>query len=364
MMLFLCGDVMTGRGIDQVLPSPVDPTLHEPYVDDAREYVRLAERANGVIPAPVDFRYVWGDALAELERAGPEARIVNLETSITTSEAWEPKGINYRMHPENVSCLTAAGIDCCVLANNHVLDWGLAGLEETLETLNGVGLGSAGAGRDWEEAWAPGVVRTGRGRVLIFGLGGPDSGVPRSWAATGRRPGVGFVGDWSDAAADEVVAHVGRFRESGDLVVVSVHWGGNWGYAVPRAHRRFAHRLVDSGAVEVIHGHSSHHPRGIEVRRGRPILYGCGDFLNDYEGISGHEEYRADLALMYLITLSTVGLAGFRMVPFRRRRLRLERASGSDASWIAGTLDRESARFGTRVAADGDDTLHVQWDGA
>lgn len=68
-------------------------------------------------------------------RAAPDFRIINLETSITTSEDWAPKDIHYRMHPANIPCLTVAKVDCCVLANNHVLDWGRSGLVETLETL-------------------------------------------------------------------------------------------------------------------------------------------------------------------------------------------------------------------------------------
>ncbi len=134
--IFLCGDVMTGRGIDQVLPHPSKPVLYEPYVKDAVDYVHLAERANGPIPKPVSHSYIWGDALDVLERMAPDLRIINLETSITTSEDyWRGKGINYRMHPQNAPCITAAKTDLCVLANNHVLDWGFAGLIETLETL-------------------------------------------------------------------------------------------------------------------------------------------------------------------------------------------------------------------------------------
>src|SRR5690349_5110944 len=106
LLLFLCGDVMTGRGIDQVLPHPSDPRLYESYVDDARDYVELAERKNGPIAAPVTLDHVWGDALDELGRRPTHARIVNLETSVTTSSEPLPKGINYRMHPRNVGCLT------------------------------------------------------------------------------------------------------------------------------------------------------------------------------------------------------------------------------------------------------------------
>ena len=61
--LFLAGDLMCGRAIDQILPHPGDPRLYEAYVKDAGDYVRLAERRNGAIPRPVDFAYVWGWAL-------------------------------------------------------------------------------------------------------------------------------------------------------------------------------------------------------------------------------------------------------------------------------------------------------------
>ena len=131
MRIFLCGDVMTGRGIDQVLPHPCDPRLHERNMESATGYVRLAEQANGPIPTPVDFPYIWGAALDEFRCARPDARIINLETSITHSDSYIPKGINYRMSPENAGCLAAAGVDCCVLGNNHVLDWGHAGLLDT-----------------------------------------------------------------------------------------------------------------------------------------------------------------------------------------------------------------------------------------
>ena len=82
--LFLCGDVMTGRGIDQVLPHPNDPRLHEPYIGEARCYVELAESVNGAIPRPVEFDYIWGDALAEQrEVQGIES---NMEAKQSQSE--------------------------------------------------------------------------------------------------------------------------------------------------------------------------------------------------------------------------------------------------------------------------------------
>src|SRR5262245_11597183 len=132
--VFLCGDVMPGRGIDQALPHPGNPVLHESHCGDAREYVRLAEHVSGPITRPLGFRHIWGDALAELEQATVDASVINLETSITRSdEFWPGKAIHYRMNPPNIGCLTAAGISACSLANNHVLDWGRSGLTETLQ---------------------------------------------------------------------------------------------------------------------------------------------------------------------------------------------------------------------------------------
>jgi poly-gamma-glutamate synthesis protein (capsule biosynthesis protein) len=356
--VFLCGDVMTGRGVDQILPHPTDPSLEESSVKDARVYVELAEAVNGPIPRPVDFTYVWGDALPELDRLAPDVRIVNLETSVTVSEErWPGRGIQYRMHPENAACLTAAGIDVCTLANNHMLDHGRAGLLETLATLDRAGLKVAGAGRDLAQARRPATVELARGgRVVVSAFGTETSGIPPSWAATGDRAGVDLVQRLTEERAAEIGERVGRSKLPGDVVVASIHWGTNWGWDVPPAHVRFAHRLIEAG-VDIVHGHSSHHPRPIEVHRGRLILYGAGDFVDDYEGISGYEEFRGDLVLGYFATVHRASgeLVALRMAPMRLRRMRLTRAARAEVGWLEDTLNRISATFGSRfeVAEDG-----------
>jgi poly-gamma-glutamate synthesis protein (capsule biosynthesis protein) len=362
--LFLAGDVMTGRGIDQLLPVPSDPELFEPFVRDARDYVDLAVRANGPIERPVDFGYIWGVALATLDRISPAARIINLETSVTTaSEPW-PKGINYRMRPENVGCLTAAKLNCCVLANNHVIDWGFGGLEQTLATLRGAGLLTAGAGADVLEAAAPAAIGLPDGRhVLVYGYGSPTSGIPEAWAARRGRAGVNLIEKLGPATARRIGTQITSTRTTRDLVVASVHWGANWGYSIPRTQREFAHELIDTGAVDVVHGHSSHHAKGIEVYGGKPIIYGCGDFLNDYEGIAGHEDYRGDLSLGYFVTLdaATRELAELRIVPMRMLRFSLQDASRADAEWLRVMLAREGKELGTRAELDHDGEIMIRW---
>ena len=100
--IFLCGDVMTGRGLGQIMPHSVDPAIYESYVKDARDYERLAEIVNGPIDKLVSWTYIWGDALRIWKLMSPACRIINLETAITTRNLpWPGKGINYRMHPGN-----------------------------------------------------------------------------------------------------------------------------------------------------------------------------------------------------------------------------------------------------------------------
>jgi poly-gamma-glutamate synthesis protein (capsule biosynthesis protein) len=358
--LFLCGDVMLGRGVDQILPHPGSPRLRERDIRDARSYVALAEALNGPIPRPVDFSWPWGDALPVLDEAAPDVRVVNLETSVTRSDDFAPaKGVHYRMSPANLPCLAVARPDVCVLANNHVLDFGHRGLEETLDVLSAAGLRAVGAGRDVGEARRPAVVGLdGGGRVVVFSFGMTSSGIPPRWAATEDRTGVDLVPDLSDASADEFAARVQRVKRPGDVVVASVHWESNWGYDVSPDQIRFAHRLVDGG-VDVVHGHSSHHPRPIEVYRDRLILYGCGDLIDDYEGIGGYEEYRSDLRLLYLASVEpgTGALVGLRMAPMQARRLRLRRASRADRGWLREVLDQVSHGFGSGVVGAPDGML-------
>jgi poly-gamma-glutamate synthesis protein (capsule biosynthesis protein) len=355
---------MTGRGIDQILPHPGDPQIREPHVVSAAYYVTLAEAINGPIPKPVTFDYIWGEALIELAHVRPDARIINLETSITQSRTLWPKGINYRMNPANVPCINAAQIDVCSLANNHVLDCRYPGLEDTIETLKHSHIALTGAGRDTTEAQAPAIKDiAGRGRVIVFGFGSVTSGIPRDWGAGRNRPGVNLLSDLSGSTADQIATQISNHKQPCDIAIVSIHWGGNWGYRISSDERSFAHRLIETGVVDVLHGHSSHHAKAIEVHNGKLILYGCGDFLNDYEGIPGYEAYRDDLALMYVPTIeaTTGDLVRLSIEPFRIKRFQLSRASLSDVTWVRDVLTREGRPFGTRLDLMQEARLELLW---
>ena len=167
--------------------------------------------------------------------------------------------------------------------------------------------------------------------------------------------------DLSDATADDLTGRARAAKRPGDVAVVSIHWGPNWGYAVGPEQVRFAHRLI-GGGVDLIHGHSPHHPGPVEVFGGKLVLYGCGDCINDYEGITGHERYRGDLRLLYFASLhpDTGTLAALRMVPMQARNLRLRHVGQADARWLATAMERASSRFGSRVGLRPDGLLALR----
>lgn len=362
--LFVCGDVMTGRGIDQILAHSSDPVIHELYIKDARDYVKLAENVNGVIPRKVQADYIWGDAFIEWKKQMPHFKIINLETAITQSENyWKYKGINYRMHPQNIDVLKSADIDVCVVANNHILDWGHEGLKETLNSLQSSNIMFAGAGQTLMQAMQPAIINVSdSNRILIFAVGMESCGISLDWAATKNRAGIFFIKDFSKKSVQWIKKAIEIHKKPNDFIVLSIHWGSNWGYQLPPSYQTFAHDLIDKAGIDFIYGHSSHHPRPIEIYKNKPILYGCGDFINDYEGILGYDEYRNDLSLMYFIefNLPLKKLTRLEMIPITIKRFQIHYANSEDRRWLLDTLSRESAAFGTQMKENNANAIVVE----
>ncbi len=276
------------------------------------------------------------------------------------------------MNPENIDCLKVAKIDCCSLANNHVLDWGYSGLVETIATLKAAQIKTTGAGLNRQSAETPAIMEVkGKGRAIAFSFGVTTSGIPVSWAAGKDKPGVNLLPDLSEPTVQDIQKQVERVKRSGDVVIASIHWGDNWGYEIPSQQIKFAHQLIDRAGVDLIHGHSSHHVKGIEIYRDqpeglalrdRPIIYGCGDLLDDYEGIGDYEAFRDDLGLMYFVTLDsdTGKLVNLQMIPTQIKHFKVQRASTVDLLWLREVLNREGKRFGTQVRWDGNKTLTLE----
>jgi poly-gamma-glutamate synthesis protein (capsule biosynthesis protein) len=246
-----------------------------------------------------------------------------------------------------------------------VLDWGASGLCQTLDTLHDLGIKTAGAGRDLEEARRPAIIDAkANGRIAVIGVGFPSSGIPESWAASRNGAGLNLLSESSEKAVDEIRELLRTVRSPGTIGIVSIHWGGNWGYNILSQHIEFAHALIDTGEVDLVHGHSSHHIKAIEVYKGRLVLYGCGDFLTDYEGIGGYERFTSDISLAYFATVDPFSgmMKKLDLIPFRQRRFRLVRASKRDAERVRDLLRREGRRFNSRFHIAKNGVLSVTTD--
>lgn len=354
---------MTGRGIGQIFPHPSDPVLYERFVKDSRYYLEITEKRSGPIPKPAPFDYIWGEALSEFEHFSPDVRIINLETAVTTSDDhWPRKGIHYRMHPKNFQVLTAAGIDVCSIANNHILDWGYKGLDESLEVLRENHLSICGAGNNSADASAPAVIQAGNQRILVFAYTCADAGTPYAWRAKIEKPGVNLLTGTGRRGVKQVIQDTEKFKKVGDIIILSIHWGDNWGYEIPQSHRKLAHRLIDNESADLIFGHSSHHPKAMEIYKDRLILYGCGDLLNDYEAIPGHEEYRPNLSCMYFPVIKPSGaLKTLQISPMKIHRFRLHRANENERNWLSKRLGRECRKLGTGIELTENGRMRLTW---
>jgi len=201
-----------------------------------------------------------------------------------------------------------------------VLDFGADALRDMLGTLEDHGILFAGAGVNIESARRPAIVTVGSGVVGFMAI---TDNEPR-WEAQADAPGVYYVPiDTEDRRAAELFDLVSQTRSGVDLLIVSAHWGGNWGFDVPDEHRVFAHALIDAGA-DAVYGHSPHVARGVEVYRGRPIMYGAGDFIDDY---AVDQFARNDQSFVFLLETDNAVPDELRLYPtviidFQARRAR------------------------------------------
>jgi poly-gamma-glutamate synthesis protein (capsule biosynthesis protein) len=225
--------------------------------------------------------------------------------------------------------------------------------------LNKNGILTVGAGKNIEEAEKPAIV-WGRATspILIFNYADVSSGVPIWWKTETDKTGVNLITDLTQINADEITpigadkninkdqrasAYKNNIRVNprGNLhqsvIIFSIHWGPNWGYEIAKEQRDFAHRLIDEANVDLIFGHSSHHFKGIETYKGKFIIYGAGDFINDYEGIEGYEEFRGDLVLGYIWEVNKLTI-----LPFKIKKFRLNYCTQEEIGWIFNVLKRES----------------------
>ncbi len=313
--LALMGDVMLGRKVAEALNYHMRP--EEP----------------------------WGDVMPLLDAA--DLRIINLECAITDNEQpWTrtPKVFHFRAEPSAIETLRTARIDACSLANNHTLDFEEQGLLDTLEHLDAASIRHAGAGRNQAEAADPAILtvradHTRRVAMLAFTDNEP------SFAAGTDRPGTNYL---PVSLKPDVLRRVERavsdVREMGvDTVIFSNHLGPNMVQRPKAIFRRFARAVIDLG-VDVYYGHSAHVFQGVEIYRGKPILYDTGDFIDDY---ALDPRLRNDWSFLFQVSVEEGRFERLGLTPVKLARARVDLARGGERETILDRMERLSAEMGT-----------------
>ncbi|WP_284981747.1 CapA family protein [Arthrobacter sp. efr-133-TYG-118] len=298
--------------------------------------------------------YPWGDTLPLLRQA--DIRFANLECVLADhGSPAAGKTYHFRSDAKNVESLHSAAIDVVSLANNHVLDFGVDALLEMLPTLDGRGILRVGAGMDLESARRPVVRQVGASALGFIAFTDNEPG----WEATARTPGIHYVPvGGGDRRVKELLDMVRRTKARNQLLVVSAHWGANWGSTVPPAHRGLARALIDAGA-DVVFGHSAHIFRGIEIYRNRPIVYSAGDFVDDY---AVDPDERNDQSFVFMLETEGNVPHMLRLHPTNIAKLQT-RLAARNAGKIAGRMQRLSGQFGTRSTwIEGDRVLEIPID--
>ena len=204
--------------------------------------------------------------------AGADLTLANFENPVIRDAVWHPDATTFTGDLRLMPVLDQAGIDGLTLGNNHILDAGTTGLNETMSHLDDAGIAHAGAGMNLEEARKPMVFDLGGTRVGVLSY----LGVPSyDWAwATQTAPGT------APLLKKVMQEDIKRLREKVDLILVMPHWGMEY-MATPEPEQvKLAHAAIDAGADLFIGGHA-HWPKGIEMYGGKPIYYGVGNFLLD-----------------------------------------------------------------------------------
>lgn len=307
------GDVMIGRGVDKMIT------------------------CNG-------YSYPWGDMLPLLRQS--DIRIINLETTLTTSEKIVDKVFNFKATPDKVKALTEAAVTIASLANNHILDYSEEGMFDTIKMLNDAGIKYAGAGASLREASQPVVYRYRNLRMGLFSYTDNE----RGWKAGDRESGINYIDIDDERDRSRVIEDIQALQKDVDPLVISIHWGPNMREYPSSAFINFAHKMIDAGA-DIIHGHSAHIFQGIEVYGGKVILYDTGDFIDDYRV---YPDVLNDHSFLYLVELLDNRISRLQLVPVVISHYQVNKATGKDYEWCLVRMRTLSSRFRTRISMEGD----------
>jgi len=280
--------------------------------------------------------------------------LVNLEGPFTERGEMIYKNFNFRARPEFVAALAAGGVDIVSLANNHMMDYGSDGLDDTISTLDDGGIQHFGAGASLADARHPVILEVKGVRVAFLGylfLGGQHP-EPYEIFATDDQPGAAGHYDDVDAVRSMIEDDIRVAKEQADHVIPFFHWGRE-GRPDPEPYQvALAHAAIDAGASAVLGSHP-HNLQGIEVYNGAPIAYSLGNFV--FGGRWNPPDKRT--ALLEL-KLSKTGVTSTKVIPaytdgFPKEPFQPYIVHGSDAEVLKRYVAQLSAAFPETLASLG-----------
>lgn len=309
--------------------------------------VMLGRLVNEILPDR-GYAYPWGNVLPVIQQA--DRFLINLECALTgRTERWHNgtyKTFYFRADPAVAATLTAGRVDFASLANNHIGDFEMEGLLDTIEILDRTGIAHAGAGANLEAARTPARLTAGDWRIAVVAF----ADHPAEWAATASAPGLNYTPvSLDDRHFREIESVLATAREQADLVIFSIHWGPNMRPRPPQAFREFARRVVTSGA-DIFWGHSAHVVQGMEFWHGKLILYDTGDFIDDYRI---EPELRNDLSALFLVQVRPPAIERVELVPVQIGDRQANLATGTERDWFVQRIATLCSEMGTGVHDDG-----------
>ena len=288
--------------------------------------------------------YPLGKVSATLSQA--DLTLVNLECALTSSTSeWsgEPKSFHFGAPPEAVHSLLQAGIDGVSLANNHILDYGVEGLLETIALLKRNEIEFAGAGVNLNEASKP----------ILFKRHGIQFGMfsycdhQEDFAARENRPGIAFLSlQNEEKALEQIRKDVFQMKTAEvDWPILSLHWGPNLAWQPSKHFKSFAHAVIDSG-FKILFGHSAHVFHGVEIYKGCPIFYSTGDFVDDYYV---EPDFKNDHQLFFELEIKGRRLHRIILHPIFIQECQAIPANREQSEYIVKQMTRLCKEMGTEV---------------
>lgn len=292
--------------------------------------------------------YIWGDTVPLLN--GTDITLVNLECVIAKDgKPFYPKRVFYfRASPTAIKALTVAGIDYVTLANNHAMDFQGPALLETIRYLDEYGIAHAGAGQNIDAATQPAIIEVKGQKLGIIAYADHF----REYRAGPNSPGTNVIRVNVEKENIRLIEEgIQSVKDLGaDLIILSIHWGPNMRQIPTQEFIEFAHRAIDAG-VDIFHGHSAHIFQGIELYKGKLVLYDTGDLIDDYYV---DPLLRNDEQILFIVTITSRRIERIELVPLKIHHMQVNRAIDDDFKAIQHRIIRLSRRFGTTIRHEGD----------